>query len=244
MTTSSPQPSPTPQPTTDETVYTESDQSANWKTYTDAKFGFTIKYPDDYFKFQGDPKLGLFVATSTPQGGDSPKFLGIDDVWLNGSSLSGINITSLDQYLESISYYASTQKIPIMMNGINGYKVIYTLMVGPAEPLKPQYVYEGMVLKDNKLHSISMASWSKNALDRNQNTFNQILSTFRFLNNTTYNCPSAEWVNCMPMIVPGGESLKRPECEKDYLTWAKANCPVLLPKLFQLKLELLLDLFA
>lgn len=156
------------------------DETTNWKTYTDTELGFTFKYPDTYFKFQGDSKLGFFVATLAPEGGDSPKFLGIDDVWLSAGSLSGVNTASLDQYLESTSDYASAQKIPITMGGINGYKVIYTFMVGPAEPLKPQYTYEGLVIKDSKLYSVSMASWSKNTLDRNKNTFNQILSTFRF----------------------------------------------------------------
>lgn len=40
--------SQTPQPTPDETVYTESDRSANWKTYTNIKYGYSIRYPDDW----------------------------------------------------------------------------------------------------------------------------------------------------------------------------------------------------
>lgn len=39
-----------PAPTdADETVYTESDRSANWKTYTNSQHGYSLKYPEDKF---------------------------------------------------------------------------------------------------------------------------------------------------------------------------------------------------
>ncbi|MDP3974308.1 MAG: hypothetical protein Q8P92_05755 [Candidatus Daviesbacteria bacterium] len=50
-TVSKPSPSPaisqTPQPSPDETVYTEDTRSANWKTYTSTKLGISFKYPID-----------------------------------------------------------------------------------------------------------------------------------------------------------------------------------------------------
>lgn len=36
-----------PTSTTDETVYTEEPRSANWKTYTNTKYGYSIKYPPE-----------------------------------------------------------------------------------------------------------------------------------------------------------------------------------------------------
>ena len=35
-----------------------------------------------------------------------------------------------------------------------------------------------------------------------------------------YTCPTEEWVDCMPTI---GDS--KPQCENDFLKWAKQNCP-------------------
>lgn len=41
-------PLPQPTPTTNETVYTEATQSANWKTYTNEIYGYSLKYPEEY----------------------------------------------------------------------------------------------------------------------------------------------------------------------------------------------------
>lgn len=49
ITFQTPQPIPSPSVTPDETVYTESDRSANWKTYEDLDLGFSLKYPSDFF---------------------------------------------------------------------------------------------------------------------------------------------------------------------------------------------------
>lgn len=38
-----------------------------------------------------------------------------------------------------------------------------------------------------------------------------------------YQCPETEWVDCMPSI--DGRESARTECTKEYLDWAKANCP-------------------
>ncbi len=50
-----------------------------------------------------------------------------------------------------------------------------------------------------------------------------IVESFRLILNkrTLKDCPKGEYVNCMPG--PGSE--KRPECETEFLDWAKANCP-------------------
>lgn len=169
-------PTPTPDPT------------ANWRTYTfsyNPEFGVSFRYPDTYFQYQADPKLsGVFLATSAPQGGNSPKFFGPNDVWLSAGTLPGVENTSLDQLLTSRPDYVNAQKVPVVIGGISGFKVIYTIMVGPAEPMRPQYVYEGLVEKDNKLYSISMESWNKKVLESNQKLFDQILSTFKFLDSS------------------------------------------------------------
>lgn len=177
-------PTPTPDPMKD------------WQTYNDRNNGFILKFPNDYFKFQQDNTFGFFVATSIPQGGNSPKFLGPNDVWLNASIYPESSTKSLDQLLTSRSEYISGQKVSVTIDGINGYKIIYTDLVGPAEPLKPQYTIEGLVEKNNKIYSLSMTSWNKKVLDNHQRLFDTILSTFKFTDNSsTQNISQEDAIN-------------------------------------------------
>ena len=153
--------------------------TSNWKIYTDTKSGFLLKYPDSYFKYQQNTKLGFLVATSNPKGGNSPKFFGHDDVWLTAGTEPS-NTESLDQYIKSNSQYTSAQKTPVNIDGKNGYKMTYTFLAGPADPLNPTYIYEIVTIKDNKIYLVEMSSWSQKSLENYKNTFDQILSTFEF----------------------------------------------------------------
>jgi|GEM_PF-1336481 len=40
-------------------------------------------------------------------------------------------------------------------------------------------------------------------------------------NSTSFQCPTTEWVDCMPTIGEGGKL----ECTNDFLSWAKIYCP-------------------
>jgi len=57
------------------------------------------------------------------------------------------------------------------------------------------------------------------------------LNPYRSLSNTSsaqptpipvlkYTCPASEWVDCMP-----GPGPTKTQCQPDYLSWAKINCP-------------------
>lgn len=38
---------------------------------------------------------------------------------------------------------------------------------------------------------------------------------------TPYICPTTEWVDCLPSV----SNTPLPECQPDFLNWAKDNCP-------------------
>lgn len=60
-------------------------------------------------------------------------------------------------------------------------------------------------------------------------TFNKIISPIKPSAGLScfapYSCPVSEWIDCMPVITPDGKGLNRPQCDPDYLKWAKENCP-------------------
>lgn len=181
------QPSPTPNPT------------ANWKTYTDIKSGFSLKYPSDYFIFQGDPSLGFFLATSAPRGGNGPKFLGENDVWLSVSG-SNSSVQTLDQYIASQqSLYNNIQKKSVTLGGIASYKITYTLQAFPAGSSSTTiYSSDGLVMRDGKISTISLSAFRQNLLDSQQVMFDKILSTFKFLDQKSDNSASQECGVCGP----------------------------------------------
>lgn len=52
-------------------------------------------------------------------------------------------------------------------------------------------------------------------------TFDQVLSTFKFTSQINNVCPSAEYIDCMPIV-----GLDRAaQCEPEYTKWVHANCP-------------------
>lgn len=173
----------TPLPTS-----TENDATTNWRTYTDSEAGFSLKYPNDYFIFQGDPSLGFFVATSPTQGGNGPKFLpNQTDVWLTAFVSKNINIQTLDEYLTSQqNSFQNLTKIPTTVGNISAYKTVSTVQSFCAgDTCATIYVYDGLVLKNNSIYTIAMSSLDQKALYANQTIFDQILSTFKFLDRSS-----------------------------------------------------------
>ena len=62
----------------------------------------------------------------------------------------------------------------------------------------------------------------KDIVNKRLQLVDQILSTFKFLDDTktnSYTCPANGWVDCMP-----GPNAK-PECSTSAMSWYKANCP-------------------
>jgi len=188
-------PTPTPDPT------------ADWKTYTNSQYSFLIKYPDDYFKFQDSQsdvlKNGVFVATSAPQGGNSPKFLGPKDVWLN-AGVGANNVSDLDQYIDLFSQsFNVSQKTPVTIDGVGGYRVTYTIpdMAGAANVIA-SYNFEVILLKNNNIYTISLTAHDQDILINNQKMFDQILSTFKFITVTPTSSPGIQTKGGLSLGIP------------------------------------------
>lgn len=166
-----------------------SEKIDDWKTYTDTNDGFSLKYPGEYFVYQGDPALGFIVTTSAPEGGTGPKFLGENDMRL-GASSDVSSFQTLDEYLskqESLfkDSRKSISKISVMIGGLSGYKVTYAFQTKPeGSSATTLYASDGLVIKNGKRYSISLSSFNQKILDSKQAMFDQILTTFQFTEQT------------------------------------------------------------
>ncbi len=159
-----PIPTPTPNPT------------ADWKTYTNNNLGFSFKYPVDYFKFQEESSTGVYLAPSKGQGGNGPKFLEKTDVWLDVNDETPVDLSP------------ETPKNPVIIGGVSGYKIVSNFAVVAGDVRI--YDYLAWVSKNNKLYTISLSSWDPNTLKNSEKLFDQILSTFTFIGQSSAASPT------------------------------------------------------
>lgn len=167
---------PTPSPTSDET--------ANWKTYTNTQYGYSIKYPptiafkSDRFYLVGDdnrkdtadgfgPNLAIYFRGSdkTPQEIASQELPGSTQTLINVSNATGVKISGLE-----IDYY---------LVSANDGKNVLRIMFSSQD-------YSQTVPKDK--------------IDQMKSIANQMLSTFKFTDQATdsTNTYNANDVNNFP----------------------------------------------
>lgn len=196
-----PAPSPSPasvtqSPTPNETVYTEESRSANWKTYTNQKYSFSLKYPVDWtFKeyregefipnYVGNiqPLAALFLK---PISEKEPRSIVGPTGEIVRSTFGEINIfiTKSSKSIEAEADNLSPSEI--IANGPKG-----DLMVAGV-PAKRGFGFglystESVLLKQGDIlftfnvfrDQLGEAGLSK---EKKKEIFNQILSTFRFAN--------------------------------------------------------------
>lgn len=75
--------------------------------------------------------------------------------------------------------------------------------------------------KNNHVYIIEIQNLPLNKEAEFKLLFDQMISTFKFLDSSPYSCPEGEWVDCMPKV----DASPVPQCSQEYLTWASKNCP-------------------
>ena len=160
-----PSPSASPVPA-DETVYPEASRSANWGTYANSHYGYSIKYPpdvpinEDRYGVWLDKQIWIqvSVAPEIPCRGDCEVDESIEDL-----KIGGINAKKILGYRGSMDGIPQRyQRVEILHNGYLYSIWLYALKFDNDLPFEDQEIKE-IPKEEIKL-------------------FNQILSTFKFIN--------------------------------------------------------------
>ena len=165
---------PTPTPVVKDEIF-------GWKTYRNEKYGYLIKYPDDWEKVseEEEKRRGL------PETHDSIE-LKLEDICkpiLDVETITDYKL-SLEEFIQERKDGRYYEKIyseeEILIDGIRGYEIV-ALAVREWNP----YIIAKDIffIKNNMFYTLSFEDWCIEKLEqsKSQQIFNQILSTFKFL---------------------------------------------------------------
>lgn len=145
------------------------DATATWKTYTNTKHTYSIKYPDtDKWKYY----------TNEP---DDGKFVGFcrSDVCQDARHRVNVSTDSVATVVANISQYNTAQKNyakkDITFNGMAATQITWTVVIDEADSLDLKYI---VLSKGGKTYEIS--GTVKDYLVPKDSNFDQLLATFKF----------------------------------------------------------------
>lgn len=157
---------PTPLPSI--TSVKEYDPTANWRTYTNTKYGFSIKYPlDKGFEINEELQNSIFIAAPQSDYGlvisidKNPEVLNLMD-WLRKQDFASIQINGKPLKFSDLTI---TNKTVAEYSGLE--------VSGPI----PSYI---LISSQDKKYIFKISGYTLE-----EKLFNQILSTFKFLDTQT-----------------------------------------------------------
>lgn len=142
-----------------------SDQIANWKTYTNNEYGFTLKYPSNWFTgISGDGTI-LF---------DNKQINNTQVVSLSQVAIALEVVTDpqlIDFYTKN---RAGDLKYQLINKDVNDIPVDYITILENGEGMPPVHIISAQILHKDRFYRLGLSRIEL------QNTFDQILSTFKF----------------------------------------------------------------
>lgn len=198
----------------------QADETATWKTYTDIYYGglFSIKYPPAWKARPDDLNKYIFF--------ESPDYKGnLGEGMIINISVSDTKQNDIEQWF---SDYRSHAKGPESTRIFE--ETLKRIRVGGVPALQYDISLQARetttsFIKNNKLFHISSLWPNANLIDNKQimdaqtKTYNQILSTFKFTNNSpVHGDPADETITNAPTIAPKGK-------EQVYCTDDVKLCP-------------------
>jgi hypothetical protein len=168
------------QPTTPPAIPTNN-PLADWETYTNSDLRLSFKYPGSLFVYKGD-----FINNSqywANKAGGGPMDLGLDGLWMD-VSITKPDAAALNTLSNKIntdqpgSGTATASEVLQILDtgGVRG--VVY--YDSPKPNTEATYSYTAMWVRNQTLYKLFMAAFTESTLTRHKNTFDQMVSSFRF----------------------------------------------------------------
>ena len=187
-------------------------QTANWKTYTNTQYNFSFKYPPSWISSSESPRPGNVHDPVQEQS---------FEVYL----VSDFN--TYDEWVDGRRQSEVQKPQALQIGGLSAVKIVGK---GTRQDGTDFYIIDIVIKYNDKVFNLGgdLRSHDQERINKFSELNNQILSTFKFLDqstdtptSTSYTCPSSGYVDCMPDPNAG----VRFECTPEAFTWYKANCP-------------------
>lgn len=199
--------------------------TADWKIYRNGEYGFEFKYPLRIVESKPskeDPRKELSVYISEDDS-DPPRLLGLD---LYLYDLKEIGYKGVGSFFGPPNSPIVTQQEVAGKINIGGKEAELVLApYGECGGTSCSGSFIAAVLKEGDFLYVfrTYRTYAGEVGSGFNSLENQILSTFKFLNQkeTKFVCPQNGWENCMPILSEEGKLA----CSKEAETWYKANCP-------------------
>lgn len=199
---------PTPQPTPTPIATPTPAPTADWKTYTNTEYGYSVRYPNDWqtFEVKEGPETGIRVDFAESESFSGRKYWSWIKVNDNSDGLS------VKQWVNGFSSQYSDQ--PEVMAGITREKekiadVEAERVVGLPGMTETVSVF---IPKEKIIYEIVLQKGVKTLSDEAKQTFNLMLSTFKFLGEES--CVDTDTGESMTLSEARGIA-QRSECVKE-----------------------------
>lgn len=153
------------------------DPTANWKTFTDPKSTYSIKYPANLYIKVGDkynPNWIQFTKVQLPEGPFDPGILGyaisVDVFPTENKPL----LSFIDERLRTNDGYIQTE---IVVDGVKGIKILNGGFDAPTDSI--------LFIKNDQLYSVNIKYFDQNKdkqlEQEGRQLFEQMLASFKFI---------------------------------------------------------------
>jgi len=157
------------------------DETAGWKTYRNEEYGYEVKYPNDWINF--GELLGGFNITSPIINGKADNRIQVIPNKREGSESNREYIDNMIEGNTMPGYNELNRKKEITINGIKGYEIVWNMLNSETKQLEEGSLYIWLEAPaTSKARFIVFRFDGKGSqYPVNFQTFNQMFSTFRFL---------------------------------------------------------------